>query len=206
MRVAPTCTGAQLSRRVRVAENWGMRLLLVLVLVLFAWPAYAQCTKDIECKGDRVCTLGQCVEPGAVVVPVVPVAPVTPPAEAKKPRERSMAEMLKATELLRLTREVVELQERYDDAGMGAPTWKLVLAGVALAVSGIFWGVGLSPDFYGSSYGQTYVATAVVLDGAALLFGTIGIVQLVLRLNERATIPGQIEARQNRIAELNARQ
>ena len=31
--------------------------------VLWTAPAYAQCTKDTECKGDRVCVHGECVEP-----------------------------------------------------------------------------------------------------------------------------------------------
>lgn len=59
--------------------------LLALIALLFSSVAGAQCTKDIECKGDRVCTDGVCAPPGAAapsgVSPTASV-PVAAPAKA----------------------------------------------------------------------------------------------------------------------------
>ena len=40
-----------------------MRLLIFSVLVLYGFNAIAQCTKDTECKGDRICNKGTCMAP-----------------------------------------------------------------------------------------------------------------------------------------------
>jgi hypothetical protein len=54
-----------------------------------AGRAGAQCTKDIECKGDRICNEGRCVDPSpapAVVVPAAgEAAPGAAPAVADRP-------------------------------------------------------------------------------------------------------------------------
>ena len=34
-----------------------------LMVVLFAIGTFSQCTKDTDCKGNRVCVNGECVEP-----------------------------------------------------------------------------------------------------------------------------------------------
>ncbi len=39
--------------------------------------AHAECTKDLDCKGERVCDAGQCV--------ALPMAPAAPPAAASTP-------------------------------------------------------------------------------------------------------------------------
>jgi hypothetical protein len=58
-------------------------------LMAGAHGASAQCTKDIECKGDRICRDGTCNDPGpAVVLPVAsdPASTATAaPAETEKP-------------------------------------------------------------------------------------------------------------------------
>ena len=61
------------------------RLNLVMVLcgtVLGLWnlPVCAQCTKDIECRGDRICEKGVCVRPPAKpsAVPTTPPTPAAP--------------------------------------------------------------------------------------------------------------------------------
>src|SRR5258705_5885548 len=41
--------------------------------------AQAQCTKDIDCKGDRVCDAGKCTSPG------LPPAPPPPPGSEGQP-------------------------------------------------------------------------------------------------------------------------
>ncbi|HEY8091100.1 MAG TPA: hypothetical protein VIF09_24725 [Polyangiaceae bacterium] len=45
------------------------------VAALVVSPAHADCTKDIECKGDRVCEEGRCVSP-----PLLPTPPPPPVA------------------------------------------------------------------------------------------------------------------------------
>ena len=37
---------------------------LALILSLFPLAGFPQCTKDTDCKGDRICEQGQCVNPG----------------------------------------------------------------------------------------------------------------------------------------------
>ncbi len=51
--------------------------------LLLAWSsvAEAQCSKDTDCKGDRVCEGGKCVSPA----PASPVTPVAPAAAAAEP-------------------------------------------------------------------------------------------------------------------------
>lgn len=46
---------------------------LLLGLTLVAAPAAAQCSRDTDCKGDRICTRGECVT--ATPAPAVVVAP-----------------------------------------------------------------------------------------------------------------------------------
>lgn len=48
--------------------------------VLLAAPAQAQCSKDIDCKGERVCEAGQCVDPKPMEA--LPPPPPPPPAAA----------------------------------------------------------------------------------------------------------------------------
>lgn len=57
-----------------------MRTLLVVVLVA-ASAASAQCTRDTECKGDRVCEAGQCVapKPGTTSAGSIDAPPPPPP-------------------------------------------------------------------------------------------------------------------------------
>jgi hypothetical protein len=40
------------------------RAILLATIALLSENVFAQCTKDIECKGDRVCEVGVCVSPG----------------------------------------------------------------------------------------------------------------------------------------------
>lgn len=46
------------------------------ICLLFASSAHAQCSKDVDCKGDRVCEEGACVSPPApAALPPAPPAP-----------------------------------------------------------------------------------------------------------------------------------
>jgi len=50
-------------------------------VLLFSAPALAQCSKDTDCKGDRVCSNGQCIDtahPAPVAGPTVVVQPAAP--------------------------------------------------------------------------------------------------------------------------------
>jgi hypothetical protein len=62
--------------------------------------AHAQCTKDTDCKGDRVCDAGKCTAPEAVAPPATP-APATGepvPADPATPGETPPAEGQPTTE------------------------------------------------------------------------------------------------------------
>lgn len=50
-------------------------------------PASGGCQYDTQCKGDRVCTSGACVDPTPAATPpaATPATPATPPAEATPP-------------------------------------------------------------------------------------------------------------------------
>jgi hypothetical protein len=59
------------------------------LVLLFASKSFAQCTKDLDCKGDRVCEEGQCVAPKvapqappASTAAAAPVAPLPAPSAA----------------------------------------------------------------------------------------------------------------------------
>ncbi len=53
--------------------------LTILAVTLVAHTASAQCTKDTDCKGDRICQNGVCVDPGSAATPAAPsIAPPVP--------------------------------------------------------------------------------------------------------------------------------
>ncbi len=66
-----------------------LTLALGAAALLFAAPSFAQCSKDTDCKGNRVCANGQCVDlvqptpavvaPAPVVVQPAPVLVAPPP-------------------------------------------------------------------------------------------------------------------------------
>lgn len=59
------------------------RVLLAASALAGPGAAYAQCTKDTECKGDRVCERGACVSPAERTQPPPPPQPeYTPPPPA----------------------------------------------------------------------------------------------------------------------------
>jgi hypothetical protein len=59
---------------------------------LTARDAVAECTKDIECKGDRICVAGACTAPSAEgAAPVPPPAADAPQPEKAVTKRRSQA-------------------------------------------------------------------------------------------------------------------
>ena len=63
------------------------KLILVTALLCAAWPlrAAAQCSKDTDCKGERICVKGECVSPGAASTPVPQPPPTVAPPPAVAP-------------------------------------------------------------------------------------------------------------------------
>ena len=67
--------------------------LLGIIIMLVEWPAHAQCTTDVECKGDRICVQGVCAAPDAGLAPpepsassmLLPTPPPVPPPTAPTP-------------------------------------------------------------------------------------------------------------------------
>lgn len=162
------------------------------MLALFAALALAQCTKDTDCKGDRVCTAGECVEP---VTPAQPPPALVP---QRAPLERANA-IARANEL---RTEIVQLRLELDDATVAGPIVKLsgaaILAGVALGMYFYYLrserlGPDLGPNFW-------IGPTACVVGAAGLsLWGGI---QLLLRLRARANLPEQIRVREEQLVVL----
>lgn len=57
---------------------------LLPALMLLAGHAGAQCTKDTDCKGDRVCEAGKCTSPAPPVAPNDAAAPAPTPAPSSQ--------------------------------------------------------------------------------------------------------------------------
>ena len=65
--------------------NHLLRAFVVISVATAPGAALAQCTKDTDCKGDRVCENGMCVPPGERAAPPPPpqYSPPPPPPEAR---------------------------------------------------------------------------------------------------------------------------
>ena len=61
--------------------------IIVFIVVFWSASAAAQCTKDSECKGDRICENGRCVSPNALPQATQPPPPPTPPPAIAPPPE-----------------------------------------------------------------------------------------------------------------------
>lgn len=59
----------------------GVGVLLIAVVVSFAGVARAECTKDTDCKGDRICDAGQCTAAPASAAPAIAAAAEQEPVE-----------------------------------------------------------------------------------------------------------------------------
>lgn len=66
-------------------------LVCVLFLLTLSAAAHAQCTKDTDCKGERVCVDGKCQEPSAAPPPKASEEPPPPPPpNAEKARRQPL--------------------------------------------------------------------------------------------------------------------
>jgi hypothetical protein len=59
-----------------LARTW-LGLLTSLFMFTASVTARAQCSKDVDCKGDRVCETGQCVAPPPPAAAPAPASPAT---------------------------------------------------------------------------------------------------------------------------------
>ncbi|HVY27196.1 MAG TPA: hypothetical protein VHB79_11630 [Polyangiaceae bacterium] len=69
----------------RGTERAVLRALLLCGGLLFSAVAQAQCTKDTDCKGDRVCDAGKCTYPATALPPPPPTTPPGAPEGAPPP-------------------------------------------------------------------------------------------------------------------------
>lgn len=63
--------------------------LLAASVVLTSGVGRAQCTKDTDCKGERICEAGQCTAPAVAPKPPVATASVTPEQPPQNQGERT---------------------------------------------------------------------------------------------------------------------
>lgn len=47
--------------------HWKTFTVVVTMISLSPFAAYAQCTKDTDCKGERICEAGSCINPAGTV-------------------------------------------------------------------------------------------------------------------------------------------
>jgi hypothetical protein len=144
---------------------------LALCVLFAARSAHAECTKDTECKGDRVCEAGSCVapppgsapapaqQPAAAPAPVAPApvapAPVAPvpapavPVETKPKTKRYSPGMMVAGIFLASGGPIVLLLGIVENCS--APGCESNAQGVGLTVAGLAMiGIGIPLIVMGS--------------------------------------------------------
>jgi hypothetical protein len=156
--------------------------------LLYSTAVQAQCTKDTDCKGERVCTAGSCVDPAAGA----------PPSDAAAPAPSESAETAgKSVESVSADRPAGErtVTRRHSTGMMAGGIVMVSLAPIALLgalVSSLQDSVcDITYDSYGMAYarddcdnsGQTY---AFALAGVALLGAGI---PLIIIGAKKETVP-----------------
>lgn len=130
-----------------------------------------QCTKDVECKGDRVCVDGECQ--GSLPPPV-------PTYDARFYEADRLARVGK------LEQELKDLHAELEDATLAGPFVKLA-TGTLFSALAIF----LPAD--NPSGSNVALPLGLVAAGVAVVFFIWGGVQLHLRLDARQRLPTEIE-------------
>jgi hypothetical protein len=100
-----------------------MRFVAALFIVTLGLPAFAQCTKDTDCKADRVCTNGSCAAPSSSESPAIAEAAWKPDEVVRQFEKggatRALAEAERAG-LMELAARLRQFSEQYlaanDDA------------------------------------------------------------------------------------------
>ncbi len=119
------------------SRSMGVRKLAGLLVfgvgICFGGEARAECTTDIECKGDRICVEGSCVDPPAKeVAPPAPAPPSVSPAPAQ-----SSASGGAATEQTTTSASAAPRMERRSQGLFVAGIVSLAFVPVGLIVSGM---------------------------------------------------------------------
>lgn len=167
------------------------------MLALLVSVALAQCMKDTDCKGDRVCTAGECTDVARPLVPAPAVQPVVPDPMAQAARIARVGE---------LRAEVRDLKERLDDATLAGPIFKLLGATFFTVLGIALLDVGATPSCYagcGLNYGT--LGGGIASSAVAVVLWLWGGIQLRLRLRDRAELPVEIANREAQLKVLGAR-
>ncbi len=147
------------------------------MLPLLLALALAQCSKDTDCKGDRVCTAGACVDP----------SPLVPREQVREEIERD-----------RLTR---ALNDSRDELQRTNPVSSVALIIGGAALGGVAtWLVLL----YAQSKDEVYatIGGSALVGGAVLLIA--GFIQLGLRIHARSRLRAEIAQQEVLLNRLNA--
>lgn len=147
------------------------------MLALMIAVTLAQCTKDTECKGERVCSEGVCIESDA---PIAAVEPIQEPVKTALTIDRAK----------QLTAEIKELKAGLEDATYGSPIAKLVFAAA-------FAGLAVVASQGGA--GGIWVAASGIASAALFLWGGI---QFAIRWNMNHTVPDEIAAKEKELRKL----
>jgi hypothetical protein len=107
---------------------------VAIALSCSAGRAGAQCTKDIECKGDRICREGTCADPSPAPAAIVPAAREPVPAAETAGIDRPLA----------ATGEVFAMEPR--SPAMRTTGIVLTIAGGASAVAAIVLGIDAASE------------------------------------------------------------
>lgn len=138
-------------------------------LTLLAQSEVAGCTKDIECKGDRICNWGICEDPGLHPTQREMISPVGPP-----PGWGTSADAAERIRLIDEQMALLKTQRR----SLGVSIFLIVLGGLCVSA-----GLIIVPI--------TLYWLALVVPG--VLFLALGIVGTVTRARENHELDAQLE-------------
>jgi hypothetical protein len=153
------------------------------VLFLVAVIALGQCTKDTDCKGDRICSNGECVAPA----PGLSLSDLT--------RDRT-------AEVARLRDEIAGAESDLEGADLRAPTWKFCVAGALFILGGALFGIGFTQR--NQDVQLSLLVPGIVLAAVGAVFGVIATVQFRRQRTTQKTAPLVIRRDERRLRELGA--
>jgi hypothetical protein len=159
------------------------------MLALVIAVTLSQCTMDTQCKGDRICVDGQCVD-----------GPSRTGSLANT--NGLLGEADRAARVHQLQNEIADLKQELEDSGWVAPVVKLAggtaFAVVALVTFGSFQQANgcLAAGLSGCGSPSGYLSTAIASGALAVALFIWGGIQHRIRLAARDTLPREIESRE----------